>query len=282
MAKQSGSYMGGFSGRLGPAVGYQWNGKWCLRARPQAVRNPRSEKQTEHREMFKREVQLAAQMRWAVVKALTPMAREAGMTSYNLFVSLNQAAFSLVDGVFTVDYSRLVLSTGTAAPVAMESAECKEDGIVEVKFDKNPLHLVAGAHDSVYLYAYCPAAERGYLAAPVYRNAKRMAAVLPESFEGQRVELYLMVEDGRGRWSETAYGGSLTLVPQRGDTASSSASTSTPQPQEHQETDMPMLKESTKPSAETAAASAPPTESLRSEAPKPPEGSGVQLGLFGF
>ena len=54
MAKQSGGYLGGFSGKLGTAVGYMWNGKWCLRAHNPMVRNPRTEAQTEHREQIGR------------------------------------------------------------------------------------------------------------------------------------------------------------------------------------------------------------------------------------
>lgn len=102
MAKIGNGYMGGFSGSLGPAVGYQWNGKWCLRSKPAMVRNPRTVKQMEHRALFRQQVRLAAQMRWAVTTALTDVARESGMTSYNLFVSLNQQAFSQVEGELAV------------------------------------------------------------------------------------------------------------------------------------------------------------------------------------
>ena len=48
MAKQTAGYLGGFSGKLGTAVGYMWNGKWCLRAHNPMVHNPRTEAQTEH------------------------------------------------------------------------------------------------------------------------------------------------------------------------------------------------------------------------------------------
>ena len=60
MAKQSEGYLGGFSGRLGPAVGYMWNGKWCLRSHQQFVHNPRTAAQVEHRELFKQQVQLVS------------------------------------------------------------------------------------------------------------------------------------------------------------------------------------------------------------------------------
>ena len=96
MAKQYVSSMGGFSGRLGQVVGYQWNGRWCLRVRPAVVRNPRTALQQASRARFSGGVQLAARMRWAVMEGLRTVARQNGMTAYNAFCSLNQHAFSMV------------------------------------------------------------------------------------------------------------------------------------------------------------------------------------------
>ena len=211
MAKQMEGYMGGFSGTLGTAVGYRWNGVWCMRSRPTRVHNPRTEKQMAHRGMFKAEVQLAARMRWAVNSGLLEAAREAHMTAYNLFVSLNQPCFTLDEGEFKVDYAALALSCGTAAPVAVAAATAEAGNVLKVSFEKNPLHLSCSQFDRVYLYVYAPAAGQGYLAAPVYRRSKSVAVALPEIFAGEQVHLYLMVQNERGMWSETAYAGSMLM-----------------------------------------------------------------------
>lgn len=216
MAKQYGSYLGGFSGTLGPAVGYRWNGVWCLRSRPQNVHNPRTEKQIEHRNMFKAEVQLAARFRWAVVNGLRETAREVHMTPFNLFVSLNQQCFSLKDGALEVDYARLALSTGPVAPVEAAGASVDEGNVLNISFEKNPLRLSCSQYDSVYLYVYAPSAGEGYLAAPVYRRSKHLSVSLPNRFSGEVVHLYLMVKNERGPWSETVYGGCLTMEPTQG------------------------------------------------------------------
>lgn len=212
MAKMQGSYMGGFSGRLGTAIGYLWNGRWCLRSRPQQVGNPRTEAQVMQREMFKREVQQAAAMRQAVNLGLRGVATEMEMTPYNAFVSLNQHAFRLVEGVFSVDWSSLVLSAGPVAPVSIVEAVVEEGNVLTVRFEKNPEHRSAGNYDSVYLYAYSPQLRSGYLASPVYRREQRMSVVLPEMFEGTDLQLFAIVMNERGQASETVYGGSLTLA----------------------------------------------------------------------
>ena len=211
MAKATEGFLGGFSGKLGPVVGYQWNGKWCMRTRPDAVRNPRTQAQQEQRALFTEEVRLASHMRWAVTQALTQPARAAGMTAFNLFVSINQPAFSLADGRLAVDYAALQLSMGPVAPVALSEVQASEGTRLEVKFDRNPLHMSSNQYDSVYLYVYAPELELGFLASPVYRREQRLATVLPDMFADTEVHLYAYVVDGQGRTSATAYGGSLVV-----------------------------------------------------------------------
>ncbi len=205
MAKQSSGYLGGFSGRLGPAVGYLWNGKWCVRSHQPVVRNPRTKAQVEHRELFKQEVQLAAKMRWAVTKTMTDLAREAGMTSYNLFVKVNQPAFSAVEGRLQVDYSTLRLSMGDVAQVEFKEMAWSEDNVLTVKFRPGDNHHL----DYVYLYVYVPDAGEECLSAPVYRNGKRIALSLPDSCAGQEAQVYLMVMREDGQWSESLYCGAI-------------------------------------------------------------------------
>ena len=219
MAKQTSGYLGGFSGRLGPAVGYMWNGKWCVRSHQPMVRNPRTEAQVAHRELFKQEVQLAAKMRWAVTKALTGMAREAGMTSYNLFVKVNQPAFSAEDGVLRVDYSRLRLSVGDVAPVELTEMTRTSDNVLMVRYRMGG----GGRYDHVYLYAYVPDLGRGYLSAPAYRGDKRLAVALPDAFAGHETQVYLRVESDDGRWSDSLHCGAIdqgeALPQQEGESA---------------------------------------------------------------
>lgn len=206
MAKQSGSYLGGFSGKLGTAVGYLWNGKWCLRAHNPMVHNPRTPAQVEHRELFKQEVQLAAKMRWAITKSMTGLARESGMTSYNLFVKANQHAFSAVDGQLQIDYSALRLSVGELAPVEFREMTWTGDNVLTIKFRPGDSHHL----DYVYLYVYVPDCGKGCLSAPVYRYDKRIALALPTYFAGHEAHVYLMAMREDGRWSESLYCGAIS------------------------------------------------------------------------
>lgn len=195
--------MGGFSGSLGPAVGYMWNGKWCLRSKPGMVRNPRTDKQMAHREMFKQEVRLAAELREPVVTGLSAAARESGMTSYNLFVHLNQEAFGWNDEGLTVEWTSLQFSAGPVAPIALGTPSVDEHNVLSVSFARNPLHLATDSLDKVHLYVYCPTLRRGVMAAPAFRNERKVSLMLPDEMQGRELVLYAFAQDPHGRTSST-------------------------------------------------------------------------------
>lgn len=205
MAKIENGYMGGFVGKLGPAVGYLWRGKWCVRSLQPSARNPRTEAQQRHRMMFKEEVQLAGYMNWVLRKTLDALALEEHMTACNYFVSRNQHAFSWVDDALSVDWPSLVLSEGPVAPVGFGTPSVEEGNVLSVSFEKNPLHLSSDPFDHVQLYVYCPEMRSGFLSAPVYRRDRRIAVALPDEYRGREVLVWGMVEDAAGRWSETLY-----------------------------------------------------------------------------
>ena len=205
MATISTGYLGGFSGSLGPVVGYQWRGRWCLRAKPQLVKNPRTEEQQRHRMMFREEVRLAARMNWVLRATLEELSLADGLTPCNYFVKDNQRCFGLDEEQLTVDWSRLALSHGPVAPVAFDVPEVSEGTVLTIDFEKNPLHVSAGQYDKVYLYVFCPEVEQGFLSAPVYRRVQRLSVALPEVMAGREVQLWGLVQDSAGRWSETIY-----------------------------------------------------------------------------
>lgn len=231
MAKLANGYLEGFVGKLGPAVGYRWKNVWCLRSQPRRANNPRTEAQTKHRAMFKEEVRLAGKMRWAVNIGYKALSDEYDMTAQNLFVHANQQCFSTVNGRFTVDYAHLGISDGPVAPVEVTAWSIDENNVLNVSFEKNPLHLSCNQHDNVYVYIWCPEAEAGYLTNPVYRRAKQLSTLLPQLMAGKEIHVYAFVQDEKGRCSATAYGEpdaseevsgerealAVTLIPQTAD-----------------------------------------------------------------
>ncbi len=205
MAIATNNQMMGLKGKVGLLVSYQWRGKWITRTFSSKPRNPRSEKQQAHRMLFKQEVQLAGRMNWVLRETLDAISAEHGMTACNYFIKKNQSAFSAEDGMLAVNWANLVLSEGPVAPVAFGAPEITERSTLTVNFERNPLHISSSNFDRVYVYLYCPETKMGFFTAPVYRRERRLSVVLPESFIGHEVQLWGMVQDQAGRWSETIY-----------------------------------------------------------------------------
>ena len=201
MAKQTFGILDGYCGTVGPVIGYQWRGRWCLRSRPRRVHNPQTERQQEHRMLFRDMVQMASRMNHTLRVGFRAAALEEKMTEGNLFVKMNKALFSPQG----IDYEGLQVSAGPVAPVEFTRAEVDGDMVLHTEFAKNPLHLSASGDDQVFVYAYCPALGRGVLSAPAYRRSKRLDMSLPDEFAGQELHFYGFVTDYAQRASETCY-----------------------------------------------------------------------------
>ena len=201
MAKQNYGILDGYRGTVGPVIGYQWRGRWCLRARPRRVHNPRTEAQQEHRMLFRDMVKLAGHLKQALRTGLRMASLAEKMTECNLFVKMNKEHFTPQG----VDYRALEISRGPVAPVAFVEAEVGEDNVLRVTFEKNPLHMRANGDDEIYVYAFCPAEQRGVLSAPVYRRSKSLSLSLPDEWSGQEVHFYGFVVDYQQQASETVY-----------------------------------------------------------------------------
>ena len=223
MAKQRYGINDGYRGTVGTVIGYMWRGRWCLRARPRSVRNPRTEKQQHNRELFKQMVFLASAFKQALRKGMHHQALAEHLTECNLFVKRNKECFALSqEGKLDVKWEQLIISEGELATVEFFSDECgvmsDERGVMSdergVMCDERevvvPFESVGGAgDDEVYLWAFCPEAGEGVLSMPATRHSKSVRITLPERWQGMAVHLYGFVTDYKGRASETVYIGAL-------------------------------------------------------------------------
>ena len=215
MAKIEQGYMGGFVGKLGPAVGYHWRGKWCVRALPRTVHNPRTAAQQAHRMQFREMVQLAGRFRAAINTGLHRLAYEHGMTECNMFVRRNHRLLTS-EGL---DYRQLELSHGPVAPVGFGRAQVDEGMVLRVEFEKNPLRVRADGEDEVVLFVYCVDLQVGIRSRAVSRKSGRIEVALPDEWAGTEMHVYGFVVDRQGRTSRTIYvevGGRKSEVGGRG------------------------------------------------------------------
>ena len=235
MAKQRYGINDAYRGTVGTVIGYQWRGRWCLRARPHTVHDPRTARQRTARGLFAQVSQLASHFSAALRIGLHSEAVKAHRTEYNHFMSINRPCFTLEEGRLAVDYMGLAVAQGPVAPVGFISDEWggrsdewgvmseewggrreerggrSEERVVVVPFEKNPRHLRADGDDLVYLFAWCPAMDEGVLSTPVCRRSRRAEITLPGRWAGNEVHLYGFVKDYAGRTSDSQYLGSRLM-----------------------------------------------------------------------
>ena len=214
MAKQIEGINGGFCGRVGTVIGYQWRGKWCMRSYPRHIRDARTALQLEQRAWFKRAVGFASQLTEVLRAGLRKRSKSLHLTEGNLFVALNKKCLTLEEEHLRVDYENLVLSDGMVAPVGFGEPELtvtEERFRLKVDFEPNPLKLPTRGGDKVFLAALCESSKEAILAAPAFRRDKTIAYTLPACWAGSVVHVYGFAQDYTGEASASQYLGSVTL-----------------------------------------------------------------------
>ena len=211
MGKQQSGFNGGFSGRLGNVVGYNWRGRWCVRTLPGDFHDARSEQQLEQRRLFTEMVRFAGSARRVLRIALDEASRNVGLTPSNYFIRMNKECFALQDGELTVDLPELRLSDGPVAPVAFDAPQLLDDTTVSISFEKNPLHRNCSQDDEIYIVAYCPEYKAFDFSDTTARRRKQVVFQLNEAWAGKEVHLWGFVVDRAGRASQSLYIGSGVL-----------------------------------------------------------------------
>ena len=217
MAKLDNGILGGFSGKVGTVIGYRWRDRWCVRARPTHVHNPRTAAQTAHRMLFREMVQLAGALKEGLRIGLKARADRDGMTEMNAFCRLNWHEGG------RPDYGQLRVSEGPVAPVRFGAARLEGD-VLRVAFEKNPTGRQACGSDGVRLLVFNAVRCQSVLTQAVARRSGSLAVALPTGWVGEELHLYGFVEDSAGRCSSSSYV-EMEVAAERGTACSGGAET---------------------------------------------------------
>lgn len=105
-------WLGGFKGILGPAVGSKWKNKYVVRSRPPRKRtSPTSNAQADVQAKFLLMTKFLRPLTALLNKTFNKSARD--MTGFNKAFSANKKAITGLSPAFTIDYPKILLSTGT-------------------------------------------------------------------------------------------------------------------------------------------------------------------------
>ena len=147
-------YLGGFSGKVGTAVGSTWKNLNVLRSRPPSKRKGQPS-----------ELQLEQQARFSLItNLLLPLtdllnvtynkSAAARMSGFNKAFSVNNQAIAGVFPAITVDYPKILLSKGSLPNVSAPAAASTVAGKLAYSWVDNSGVNSALSSDLVYVAAY--------------------------------------------------------------------------------------------------------------------------------
>lgn len=194
MAKIYQGILGGFEGKLGPVTGYRLGNKWVVRRLPQQVCNPKTERQVAHRMLFRDMVRLASALLPALKTGYRALAREWDVTEGNAFVKTNWNPAAMPD------FKDLRISVGYV-PLVDFTSIVREEGRLELRWEKNLMVCGAKSDDVIHFYAYSEAEKACREVGTAVRRERQATLLLPEGYD----HVWAVMEDRMGRTSQSRY-----------------------------------------------------------------------------
>ena len=215
MGKIPDGMFGGFSGKVGRVVGYNWRGEDLLRKAPR--KRPKDSgtiKQKEQRDKFA-----------MVIKFLTPIQSVVGKyfgstyqskSRFNLAMSYNliNAITDVGGGVFALDYPKVLLTKGGLRGMESGSIRAMPASVLEVSWTDNSGQGSAAADDLVLVVVYSTVQEIFQVFDPAaLRSEATVELTLPTYFSGDEVQVWgTMVSADKKVAAMSSYIGSATIT----------------------------------------------------------------------
>ncbi|MHB1147411.1 MAG: DUF6266 family protein [Lutibacter sp.] len=208
MGKIGQGILGGLSGKVGNIIGGSWKGIDYIRIKPTSVANPRTEGQVNQRNKFTATLEFLQPNKDFINVGYKSFAIK--QTAFNAAMSyvLNNAIIGVTPD-FSVDYSSALLSKGILSKALNPSADLTAAGQVSFSWDDNSTENNAKATDRAMLLVYNPIKnESTYQLAGAERITGTDVLVIPNTYAGDTVELFMAFVSLDGKVSNSSYIGS--------------------------------------------------------------------------
>lgn len=214
MGKIPDGIFGGFSGRVGRVVGYQWRGEDLLRRAPRKrPKGSGTEKQLKQRDKFA-----------MVMGFLTPIQDVVGVyfgnkykskSRFNLAMSYNltNAVVEVPPSSFALDFPKVLLTKGGLRGMESGAVVVQPGRILEVNWVDNSGQGSAAADDLVLVIVYSPVQELFQVYDPAaLRGEATVQLTLPTYFSGDEVQVWAsMISADRKVAAMSSYIGSAIV-----------------------------------------------------------------------
>lgn len=214
MARITKGILGGFTGKVGTVIGYNWRGQDIMRSLPRKSRREPSQLQLEQREKF------AASMFF--LNPLRPFLDLYFQKSHGLKSRFNQAmSYTMQQAVvpdggggFVMDYSKALISTGHLRQLEGATAIPKAGTVLEFSWINNSGQGNATSTDQLIGVCYSPELDTYHLFERIAdREDVTTDLSLPPEFSGKDVHVWASLVSFSGkRAASSSYLGLVTLT----------------------------------------------------------------------
>lgn len=150
MARLDQGLLGGYSGRLGTTVGATWKGINVVRTYQPNVANPRTQAQTDQRQLFRDVVQFGSYYLADVIKPFWDRGAKR-MSGYNAFVSANTRAMKPFGGF---DPELLIIGDGRMGSPVLDYVILPSQGRVGVDWYEADPVMYGKETDKLYMFIF--------------------------------------------------------------------------------------------------------------------------------
>lgn len=150
---------GGFSGKVGSIVGYQWRGKDVIRGLPRLSSKKRTPEQLANQQKMTLTQRFLQRVIIFIRVGFKHEAERRVMSAFNVAMSYNKK--NAITGEYPdllFDYRKALVSTGGVIPVAGGTARWAEGGL-ELQWDNNSTEKGAGNRDYLLVLLFFPEEE---------------------------------------------------------------------------------------------------------------------------
>lgn len=210
--------LGGFSGKVGPIVGFRWKSKCYIRARAAKVSNPRTPKQQEQRSKFATAFNFLKNIKPFIRIGYKEFTKERSAFNSAMSYMLKRAVTG--DGKdVKIDFNRVLVSTGGLMPV-FEGTATQDRDKMYFDWQDNSGMGNAGSADTAMLLVYNKDKETAvYDTEAALRSDRHAGLSLPDDWQDDELVAYLSFRSTDGSCVANSVCLPVSVIPQPEDEA---------------------------------------------------------------
>jgi hypothetical protein len=200
MGKINNGINGPFIGQVGPVVGYMWHGINCIRTKPQHIRDRKSKRQVAQRQCLSEVLRFMQSMTGYLRIGFGSMPYVYHQSAFNAAMSHNMRnGVKGKNSDLKIDYVHAAVAQGDLLNATNVKAEIGI-GKITINWDYSREDISVKASDYAMPLIYNRDKRQTiYDTESVRRNEGELTMELPESWAGDRLEVYLSFQSQDGK-----------------------------------------------------------------------------------